>query len=89
MRFTRTALEDLSRITEQLREHKPLRQGARVLAQLPFVGRPAQGFAELDATLRELILPAGESGYVLLYRVGPGQLVSVLAARHQREEHYH
>lgn len=82
------------RLTEHLVSHSTLdaagaarrvRDGVLVLERLPFVGRPVKG----DATLRELVLPAGSSGYVLLYRVGPGKLVSVLAARHQREEHYH
>jgi len=36
-----------------------------------------------------LLVPFGTSGYILLYRVGPGALVSVLAARHQLEEKFY
>lgn len=41
------------------------------------------------STRRELIVPAGATGYVALYEIeGPGSIV-VLAIRHQREDDYH
>ncbi len=96
VRFARAALEDLVRLTALTEidegEADPearLGDAVEVLERLPFVGRRAPSVGELDGSLRELIIPSGDSGYVLLYRVGPGRLVSVLAARHQREEQYH
>lgn len=41
------------------------------------------------ATLRELIIPFGATGYVALYEIVSPTLVVVLAVRHQREEDYH
>lgn len=64
-----------------------LRDAVEVLRRLPWVGRIAR--EQDDRTLRELLVPFGSTGYVILYRVGPGALVSVLAARHQLEERFH
>lgn len=41
------------------------------------------------ATLRELIIPSGATGYVVLYEIVSPTAVLVLAVRHQREEDYH
>jgi plasmid stabilization system protein ParE len=38
--------------------------------------------------LRELVIPFGTAGYVALFEIEPGKMVSVLAVRHQREEDY-
>lgn len=40
-------------------------------------------------TRRELIVPFGASGYVVLYEIASASSVVVLAVRHQREEDYH
>lgn len=96
MRFARSARTDLVRLTEFLVAQNPdwasdaeevIDNAVEVLKRLPFVGRPAR--QQPDLTLRELVIPFGTTGYVLLYRVGPGAWVSVLAARHQLEERYH
>jgi hypothetical protein len=52
------------------------------LEGLPFTARPAL-LAE-RATLRELIVPFGSTGYVILFSVEHRE-VSVLRMRHQRE----
>lgn len=94
VRFARAALEDLAELTEFLvgqdtngGPELAIRDAVEVLKRLPFVGRPAR--QQDDSTLRELVVPFGRTGYVVLYRVGPGALVSVLAAKHQLEERYH
>lgn len=94
VRFARAALEDLAELTEFLIGHESsggpelaIRDVVEVLKRLPFVGRPAR--QQDDPTLRELVVPFGKTGYVVLYRVGPGALVSVLAAKHQLDERYH
>jgi plasmid stabilization system protein ParE len=96
VRFARSAIEDLVWLTEYLVRQSPeraheaeptIRNAVGVLCRLPFVGRPAQ--QQKDVSLRELLVPFGATGYVILYRVGPGRVVSVLAARHQVEARYH
>lgn len=96
IRFARSALKDLSRLTEYLVENSPdrarhavpiIRDAVEVLRRLPWVGRIA--LEQSDRTLRELLVPFGSTGYVLLYRVGPASVVTVLAARHQLEERFH
>jgi hypothetical protein len=39
--------------------------------------------------LRELIIPFGSAGYVLLFEIGDAESVTILAVRHQREDDYH
>jgi plasmid stabilization system protein ParE len=94
VRFARAALEDLVELTEFLTVQGPgddvelaIRDAVEVVKRLPFVGRPAR--EQDEVTLRELIVPFGRTGYVVLYRVGPGARVSVLAVRHQLEERFH
>jgi plasmid stabilization system protein ParE len=38
--------------------------------------------------LRELLIPFGASGYVVLFEIELPRTVTVLAARHQREDDY-
>lgn len=54
------------------------------LSRTPFIFRKAGS----SAFLRELIVPFGATGYVVLYEIGPGLVVNVLAVRHQREDDY-
>ena len=96
VRFARSAREDLDRLTEYLVERSPdlaqdveraIRDAVEVLKRLPLLGPRAR--EQEDRGVRELLVPFGTSGFVVLYRVGPGSLVSVLAARHQVEERFH
>jgi plasmid stabilization system protein ParE len=55
------------------------------LSQTPQIYRKAAGSNGLR---RELLVPFGSTGYVVLYEIaGPAKVV-VLAVRHQREEDY-
>ena len=58
--------------------------GALILEDFPHAGRPAE---DLEPEHRELLIPFGASGYVLLYRV-ENPLVYILAVRHQKEAGY-
>jgi plasmid stabilization system protein ParE len=58
-----------------------IRQGARLLFRQPGIGRPVD---QRDEAYREWLIGFGSSGYVLLYRL-EGDLVTVLAVRHQKE----
>jgi toxin ParE1/3/4 len=60
-----------------------IRKQAAILKQFPNAGRPAD---DLEPEHRELLIPFGGAGYVLLYRLdGEGTAVTVLAVRHQKE----
>ncbi len=55
-----------------------------LLEQFPSAGRPAN---DLDPEHRELVVPFGSSGYVLVYEV-IGDMILILAMRHQKESGY-
>jgi len=38
---------------------------------------------------RELVIPFGKRGYVALFEIEDDEVVTILAARHQRESDYH
>ena len=68
-----------------------MRAGQAIARQLglletePLIGRPFDGLPEL----RELIIPFGDAGYVVLYRHDiKVDSVYVLAFRHQKEAGY-
>ncbi len=54
------------------------------LSRTPFIFRKAGK----SPFLRELIVPIGATGYVVLYEIGPGTVVNLLALRNQREDDY-
>ena len=62
---------------------KTIREKVLLLEQFPSAGRPAE---DLDPEHRELLIPFGSTGYVLLYRfAADSDSVTVLAVRHQKE----
>lgn len=63
---------------------KAIREGVKVLAQQPGIGRPAEDMAP---EFREWLIDFGHSGYVTLYRF-EGDSVTILAVRHQKEVGY-
>lgn len=97
VRITREAAEDVLRLARYFLERdagarrevvRTLDAAFRSLSRLPFASRVATKDRP-DPTLRELVVPFGSSGYVVLFRVTDARTVTVLAARHQREEDYH
>ena len=59
---------------------------AEILEAFPNVGRPAE---DLDPEHREILIPFGAAGYVLLYHFDEDRAaVTVLAVRHQKEAGY-
>ncbi len=99
VRVTPGALEDLRRLYEALLERATTRedldtatlaraaviQSLRQLERAPFLYRKASE----SAFLRELVVPFGRTGYVVLYDIVDAETVDVLAVRHQREDDYH
>jgi plasmid stabilization system protein ParE len=63
---------------------KTIRDGVKVMAHQPGIGRPAEGMAP---EFREWLIDFGDSGYIALYRCDAEAAV-ILAVRHQREAGY-
>src|SRR5674476_1103414 len=63
---------------------KKIREGVRVLAQQPGIGRPME---DMDPEYREWMIDFGDSGYIALYRYA-GNVATILALRHQKEVGY-
>lgn len=99
VRFTGTAREDLTRLYDFLldrattvdelddaeRAQAALADGLSSLRRTPFIYRKAGA----DPFLRELLIPFGRSGYVVLFEIEDAFTVTVLAVRHQLEDDYH
>lgn len=91
--WTPQALVDVQRLYRFLasknidaarRAVQAIRQGVKVLTLQPGVGRPID---DLPVEFREWLIDFGDSGYVARYRLD-GDLIVVLAERHQRETGY-
>ena len=63
---------------------KAIREKVVLLEQFPNLGRPAEDF---EPEYRELVIPFGGAGYVLIYEV-IGDSISILALKHQKEAGY-
>ena len=88
--FAPAAIRDLQRIRDFLRPKNPdaarrageaIRQGVRILATQPRLGRMID---DLPEAYREWLIDFGDSGYVLRYRID-GDPVTILVIRHQSE----
>jgi plasmid stabilization system protein ParE len=88
--FAAAALRDLQRLRTFLgpknqsaakRAGTAIIQGVQNLGTHPWMGRRIE---DLPDEYREWLIDFGESGYVARYRVD-GDLVTILAVRHQRE----
>ena len=87
--YAEAALQDLERLADFLVQSDPDAAGATIdliaraismLEEHPLVGRPA------EASMRELVISRGRTGYVALYSFEAAHdVVLVLAIRHQRE----
>lgn len=95
VRFTAEAQEDLERLYAFLLEKDPvaarralaaIRRGIQLLRFSPYSCRKVA--TDLPRH-RELLVPFGSAGYVVLLELEPPQTVTILAARHQREDDYH
>lgn len=98
VRFTREAELDLVRLYEFIldrdvtdwalaeRALEAIRHAITGLERSPFSYRKASGGD--SPFLREVVIPFGDSGYVALFEVEGGDVVTILAVRHQREDDY-
>lgn len=97
IRFTREAEDDLMRLFDFLLEQDigvaakaeaALYKSMEILEIFPFSCRKALS-DERDALLRELLIPFGNAGYVVLFKIENNETVTICAVRHQREDDYH
>jgi plasmid stabilization system protein ParE len=95
VRFTREAEDDLVHLYSFLLQEDSdaaeqaltaLRKGIELLREFPFSCRKAVADNPL---LRELLIPFSQSGYVMLFEIDSTDSVTILAARHQREDDYY
>lgn len=91
--FAPAAIRDLERLRAFLRPKSPLAakraaeaiiSGVRALGAHPQMGRLVE---DLPEQYREWLIDFGDSGYVARYRVD-GDVVTVLAVRHEKEAGY-
>lgn len=94
IRFTEEARDDLKRLYGfaleaaeddwrlAARVIDAIESGMSLLSTTPFAGRKASG----DTSLRELVIGFGSAGFVALYEIEDGEVLTVLSFRHQRED---
>lgn len=95
VRYTKGAKEDLVRLYGFLVELdlaagrkalEAIEKGVAFLQDFPFTCRKA---IPENPLLREMIIPFGSKGYVVLFEIENNETVTILAVRHQLEEDYH
>ena len=95
LRYTTEFYEDLDRITDFLIDYDPdlaeraivaIDKALTILKDFPLIARAVSADQPM---LRELVIPFGSSGYVVLFRIDGKDAISVAAIRHQREDDYH
>jgi len=93
LKWTPHSLWDVTRLHDFLaaesrdaarRAVKAIRQGVKLLAKFPEMGRPVE---DLPTEFREWVIEFGSGAYVALYRYD-GKEVVILAVRHGREAGY-
>ena len=100
VRFSRAATADLERLYDFLLDRaqniEDLDAADRVIGEVRAtatgqLSRSPYSFRKAASSplTRELIIPAGKSGYVALFEIRPPSLVLILAVRHQLEDDYH
>lgn len=95
VRFTPEAEADMIRLYAFLLQEdmaaaeqalSALKKAVDLLRDFPFSCRKAVAD---NPFLRELLIPFGHSGYVVLFEIESEHRVTVLVVRHQREDDYH
>ena len=93
LKWTENSLRGVQKVYRFLAQYDPeaaqaavktIQNKAAILKRQPGAGRPAD---DLDPEHRELVIPFGASGYVLVYEVQQDYIL-VLAVKHQKEAGY-
>lgn len=91
--YASSAIRDLQRLREFLRTKNPVAakraagtiiKALQVLGLQPQIGRPVE---DMPDSYREWMIDFGDSGYVARYHFD-GEVVTILAVRHQKEVGY-
>lgn len=69
-----------------MRARQAIEQAFRFLRDFPFACRKVSADHPF---LREMLIEFGSAGYVALYEIETGDIVTILAVRHQREDDYY
>src|SRR5216684_199572 len=97
VRFTAEAKHDLDQLYDFLLERdldaaeealKAIEDAVAMLQKFPFACRKASE-GRYGPLLRELVVPFGSAGYVVLFEISGPHVVTILAVRHQRESDYY
>jgi len=97
VRFTADARRDLDQLYDFLLERdlnaaeeavKAIEEALAILEKFPFACRKAAD-GRYGPLLRELVIPFGSAGCVVLFEINGRHLVTILAVRHQRESDYY
>jgi len=97
VRFTAQARHYLDQLYDFLLERdlnageealEALEDALAMLQRFPFACRKASD-GRYGPLLRELVVPFGGAGYVVLFEISGRHLVTILAVRHQRESDYY
>ena len=95
LRVSEAAQKDLERLFEFLaandfqaavRARAAIEKAYDFAETMPFACRKAD---QSNPFLRELVIPFGAAGYVVLFEVENNERETILAVRHQREEDLH
>lgn len=100
VRWSPEAVDDLERLFEFLLERAQtfddLKAAQRVIDDVRAtatgqLSRSPYSFRKSgrSSLIRELIIPAGRTGYVALFEIQPEDRMLILAVRHQLEDDYH
>jgi plasmid stabilization system protein ParE len=94
VRFTASAKDDLRRLYtyQGLREpmlarkaRETIAKGMELLEDFPFTCRKA---THANPFLRELVIPFGNSGFIVLFEIEDANTVTILTVRHQRQDDF-
>ena len=97
IRFTLDAEDDLLRLFDFLleqdiatatRAETAIYKAVDLLEFFPFSCRKADDEGH-NSFMRELLIPFGTTGYVVLFEIEDKNTVTIIAVRHQREDDYH
>lgn len=69
-----------------LRARAAIDRGYGFLEEMPFACHKAD---DANAFVRELLIPFVGAGYVAFFEITDAATITILAARHQREDDYH